>query len=174
MTLAMRDQPYIGEHYASASRRMERGKMPKSLAGLVHWYVTALSEELPERLHKAEPWHDQVSAHERDEGIRPVGGSHLGSPAYSGGFRLILEAGASVTDEDGYYVYPVRAALSRMHRRWALMARNLFALGMAGGDVARVADSKPGWALEEFEVYIEESLRRLWLTTHDRTTRDSA
>lgn len=168
--LALRDQSYIVEHQESSARRAERGKMPKTLTGLVRWFVPALSDELPERLHIHEPWRDQVTAHERQNGTYPTGGSRLGSLAYAGSFRLMLEAGASITDEDGYYLFPIRAALSRLYRRKPLMARFLFSLGLAEGDWRSVATSL-GYPLEMMEVYTEGALRALWMETWDRTSR---
>ena len=170
MSLAVRDTPYQREHYASLGRGMERGKMPRTLPGLMRWYIVALAQELPERLHKAEPWHDMVSAAERDAGLRPVGGSHLGAPAYAGGFRLIIEASSSVTDEDGYYLYPVRAALGRLSRRRPFMARFLFRVGQCEGDWQAVADAL-GYPDEMVETYTHAALVLLWQQTYDRTTK---
>ena len=170
MTLAMRDEPYTDAHRSSVARGMERGKMPRTLAGLVHWFVVKLREETPDKLHRSELWRDQVSVGEREHGIQPVGGSHLGSLAYSGAFRALLEGSPSALDEDGFYRLPVRAALSRIERRRPLMARFLFAIGMAEGDWRKVADTM-GYPLEMVEVYAEASLARLWRETYDRSTK---
>ena len=170
MTLAMRDEPYTVEHRSSVARGMERGKMPRTLAGLLHWYITRLREETPEKLHRSELWRDQVTAAEREHGIQPVGGSHLGSLAYSGAFRALLECSPSALDEDGFYRLPIRAALSRIERRRPIMARFLFAIGMAEGDWRKVADAM-GYPDEMVEVYAEASLRKLWLETYERSTK---
>ncbi len=51
MTLAVPDAPHRGVHDASMAQRMERGRMPKTLSGLLYWYITAIREETPDRLH---------------------------------------------------------------------------------------------------------------------------
>ena len=170
--ITARELAHIGEHDDSIARRLERGKMPKTLDGLVRWFVQRFEEETPERLHIDETWHDKVSGHEREEGVQSVGGSLLGSLAYSGAFKLILEASPSKTDEDGYYLFPLRSALSRVERRRPFMVRYLCRLGLAQGDWRRVADDL-GWVHEVMEVYIEEALRRVWRETYERTTRFS-
>ena len=170
MTLAMRDEPYTDAHRTSVARGMERGKMPRTLAGLVHWFVIGMRAETPEKLHRSELWRDQVTVGEREVGIQPVGGSHLGSLAYSAGFRAILEGSPSALDEDGYYRSPIRAALSRIERRQPLMARILFAISMAEGDWRKVADTL-GYPDEMVEVYAEAALRKLWNETHERSTK---
>jgi hypothetical protein len=172
-TMARRDQPHLIEHQVSVERSMGRGRMPRTLAGLLHWFVIRLREETPDKLHRSELWRDQVSAGERDVGLQPVGGSHLGSLAYSGAFRALLEGSPSQTDADGYYVFPVRSALSRIHRRRPLMARFLFAIGMAEGDWQSVAAAM-GYPDEMVEVYAEASLRSLWEQTYDRSTKGMA
>ena len=170
MTLALREQPYLTEHYASVSKGMERGKMPRTLDGLLHWFVVRLREETPEKLHRAELWHDRVSRHEREDGAKPVGGSHLGAPAYSFYFRSMLEGSPSMTDDDGFYVFPMRSALSRIHRRRPLMASFLFRIGLSEGDWRSVADAM-GYPAEMVEVYAEASLARLWAETYERSTK---
>lgn len=171
MTLAMRDTPYRTDHESSVNRGMERGKQPRTLEGLLRWFVVRFAEETPEKLHISEPWHDSVSNHEREDGITPVGGSHLGSLAWSGPMRTIMQVSASVTDEDGYYVTPMRAALSRMQRRRPFMVRNLCAVAMASGNWQQVADRKPGWTHEEYADYLERALVLLWQDAYDRTTK---
>ena len=170
MTLAMRDEPYHAEHRDSVGRGMERGKQPRTLAGLLHWFVIRLREETPEKLHRSELWRDQVTVSEREQGLQPRGGSHLGSLAYSGEFRAMLEGSPSMIDADGYYVFPVRAALSRIERRRPIMARFLFAIGKAEGDWRSIADAM-GYPAEMVEVYAEASLRRLWQESYERSTK---
>ncbi len=166
----MAREPYLAEHRSSIDRGMQRGKMPRTLDGLLHWFIVRLREETPDKLHRSELWRDQVSAGEREQGIQPVGGSHLGSLAYSGAFRALLEGNPSMIDEDGSYVFPVRSALSRIHRRRPLMARFLFAIGQAEGDWRTIAD-RMGYPAEMVEVYAEASLRRLWEQTYERSTK---
>lgn len=171
MTVAMlRDEPYATEHSASVARGMEQGKMPKSLSGLVRWFVANLGNELPDRLHTTAVWHDRVSPAERESGVQPVGGSLIGSHDYAGIFRLIVESeGASVTDDDGYYLFPIRRALAQMRHRRPLMARFLVRLGMCEGDWRAVATAL-GYPDEFIEVYTQAALVTLWKLTFDRTT----
>lgn len=166
-------EPFRTEHAESISRGMERGKMPQTLDGLLHWFMLRVADETPERLHRAEVWHDEVSSHERSEGVQPVGSSASGAQAWAGEFKAIMQSSPSITDEDGFYRFPVRAALSRMSRRRPLMARFLFALGMAGGDWQRLADQR-GWAYEEMQTYAEAALTALWDGWYDRDTRGLA
>lgn len=159
----------VAMHERSVARRAEQGKMPQTLTGLLRWFLMALSAETPERLHKGgEVWRDFVTTHELGEGVRAQGGSHLGSPALADAFRRITEGSPSQIDEDGYYHFPVRAALSRMARRHPFMARFLVRLGQTEGDWRSVADAL-GYEHEFMEVYAETALRRLWRSTYDRT-----
>ena len=182
------ERTYAPDHDASLSRRMERGKMPRTLTGLVAWYMALCSDELPDRLHKGELWHDQDSIRHREfdgrhsrglgcacqpDRVFGVGGSVLGTPAWSGLFRARLEGSPSMIDEDGMYRFPIAAALSRLHRRRPLMARNLVSLAMASGDW-RVLATAGGWPLEMYEDYIEAALRCLWAGTYDRVVRGVA
>ena len=170
MTLAVRDEPHKDAHRDSMARGMERGKMPKTLPGLLNWYIVAIRAETPERLHTREPWHDRVSTHEREEGASEQGGSRLGTLAWAGSFRQLLEGSPSAIDEDGFYLTPIRSALSRLTRRSPLMARYLFAVAQAEGDWQRVADDL-GYPHELVEAFTDAALRRLWLSTYERTTK---
>ena len=148
---------------------MEQGRQPRTFGGLLAWYDRAIRAETPEKLHIMDPWHDSVSPQELEQGVRPVGGSHLGTLAYSGAFRALLERSPSASDEDGYYFTPVRAALSRIARRRPLMAAFLFRLAQAGGDWKRIADDL-GYPHEMVEIYGEASLRQLWREYAERHT----
>jgi hypothetical protein len=99
-----------------------------------------------------------------------MGGSLLGTPAWNGTFRSLMENSPSIIDEDGFYRFPIRSALSRLHRRSPLMARTLFALSMREGDWRGLGIAY-GWLPEMFEVYITEALRRLWQGTYAETVR---
>lgn len=156
-------EPYVKDHERSVARRMERGgSMPRSLEGLIAWYIGEVADELPERLHKGEVWSDRVSLYERSEGIRAQGGSALGSPAYSGGMRLRLEAPATIVDEDGSFLHPMRAALEEMRRNGhRFLAGNLHRLAQREGDWRGLADAK-GWEHEEMAFYLQKGLEKLW------------
>ena len=162
--------PHAAEHEASLSARMERGRMPKSIECLLVWYLPLARDEVPERLHKAELWHDTVSIGERENGIAPSGGSLLGTPAWAGTMRLRLEASPSMTDEDGYYRFPIEAALSRLSRRWPFMARALRALAKNGGDWRSLATAM-SFPDEVMEVFVREALIRLWNGYHEQVVR---
>ena len=168
MTVSLR-APYQTDYARSVSRGMERGKMPQTLEGLLRWYVVRIGEELPDRLHRNEVWHDRVSTSEMGDGIQAQGGSHLGAPAWASLFRRLLEGSPSQVDEDGYYTFPITAALSRMERRHPLMTRCLFRLAMSKGDWQSLADSM-GYPHEFMAVYTEAALQRLWRTTYDKVT----
>jgi len=171
--MTVRGQPHAGDHEVSIARRMAQGKQPRTLGGLLAWYDRAIRAETPEKLHIMEPWHDRVSQHELGEGVQPVGGSHLGTLAYSGSFRTLLESSPSAADEDGYYFTPVRSALSRIFRRRPLMASFLFRLTQAGGDWKRIADDLR-YPHEILEVYTEACLRQLWREYAERTSTEVA
>jgi len=157
---------------------MERaGKMPKSLSGLMLWFERQIREELPERLHKHEPWHDRVSGREACAGIQPVGGSDTGAPAFAGDFRLYIEDSPSRLDYRDpasasgimYYQRPMAATLARIARDGRpLMARTLLAVAAARFDWRVVADGG-NWPHEMFEEYLRSALIRAWLQYRDWT-----
>lgn len=168
MTMSVRERrqatltPYARDHERSLEARMSKGVMPKGLEQLVTWFRGVCADELPVALHRQGVW--------RDHGPHAEGGSHLGSPAPTDAFRRFLEGVPWQTDEDGYYLHPLRAALDRMSRRYPLMARHLFALALLDGDWRRHSDNI-AWQREETSVYIEEALRRLWREYSERGLR---
>jgi hypothetical protein len=161
---------YAVEHRASSERRFIRSRMPRTLDGFIGWLLTRANLEAPEAIHAATIWRDRVSLSELQAGIHAVGGSHLGSPAYSGLFRLIVEGNVSAVDEDGFYVTPLRSALSRLARRQPFMARAIAGLIGCGGDWRKLAQYND-WHPEMAEVYLHEGLRRLWTETYDQVVR---
>lgn len=167
MTTALR-APHQQDHRRSVERKAEQGKMPQTLSGLLRWYVGAFDAETPERLHKGEVWRDRVSTAEMGEGVQPTGGSHLGSPALADRFRRVTEGSESQIDEDGYYLFPVRAALSRLKRRRPLTVAILSRVAMCEGDWRAVADAIE-YDHEVMELFLERALANLWRTTYDRT-----
>jgi len=52
----------------SQERKMQTGRMPKTLDGLVAWYAAAWNAEIATELHGAAIWHDFVSPGETANG----------------------------------------------------------------------------------------------------------
>lgn len=162
-------QAYRVEHERSVEAKVQ--PMPKSLEGLLAWYAEQCRLETPDDLHRRGVWSDRPSRAEQTDGYRAQGGSALGAPAYSEEFRRRLENGPSQIDEQDmlrpstgqtYFMRPVAAALSRMARNGhPTMARHLMQLAAADFDW-RARSRLIGWTYEEYEVYIRESLIRLW------------
>lgn len=144
---------YEAEHAHSVRRNVENARPPRDLEALIAWFRELVAEELPVTLHKAGVW--------RDYGPDAEGGSVLGTPATSEPFRRFIENSASETDGDGVYVRPLRAALSRMSRRYPFTARSLFRLALVDGDWRRHAANEVE-PLELMELYLERALFKLW------------
>lgn len=165
MSMAIRDRrqaaltPYARDHERSLESRMGKGTMPRGLDALVTWFRGVCHDEPPVALHRQGVW--------RDHGQHAEGGSHLGSPAPTDSFRRFIEGVPWQTDEDGYYLHPLRAAFDRMSRRYPIMARHLFRLALVDGDWRRHAEAV-AWQYEEMAVYVEEALRRLWREYSER------
>lgn len=150
------ETPYKDERERSIEARMSKGIQPKGLDQLLGWFCEVISDEVPVALHKAGVW--------RDHGEDAAGGSKLGTPAWSDPFRRFIEGvdHPSALDSDGYYKWPLRAALSRMDRnRKPLVARMLFQLALMGGDWRRLAD-KMSYPTEIMELTIERALFLCW------------
>lgn len=156
------ERPHQSDHERSVARRMDKGRMPANLGGFLKWYADGWDSEVPTRLHKPEVW--------RDHGIHAEGGSKLGSPAWGDQFRRYMENVASECDEDGYFVRPMHAALSRIARRYPLTARALFAVAQSGYDWKAVA-LRGGWADEMFYLYLVQALTMLWHEHRDEVVR---
>ena len=147
------ETPYRREHEASSAALMENGRPPRNLAAAVAWFREQCDNETPATLHKAGVW--------RDYGMHAEGGSVLGSPALSEPFRRMLEGNPSEVDVDGFYLRPLRAALSRMARHHPLTARHLYRLALVDGDWKRHAANE-GFQDEEMSVYLAKALDMLW------------
>ncbi len=148
------ETPYRHDNERSVERAMQSGQMPKSMECLVSWFRDVCAQELPVRLHKSGVW--------RDYGVNAEGGSYIGSPASTDAFRRFMENSPSNVDQDGYYSKPLRAALSRLNRRWPFMARHLYRLALVDGDWRLYARQATVWSDEEMQLYMGEALRRLW------------
>ena len=156
--MTLRAQPFEAEHRSSVARQMAQ---PKGLGPLLAWFLREWSAEVPTSVHMRGVWHDHVGL---TEDRRSVGGSLIGSPALASDFRRYIENSPSEIDQDGWYARPVHRALASMTGRNAnsvFMARFLFALARAAGDVDAAAQSF-GIPPEVAPVYAEAAMFRLW------------
>lgn len=143
--------PYAAEERESRERAWNKGKEPRGLGGLLHWYEEEWTSEVPDRLHTSAIW--------QDDGL----GSAIGSPAWSDPFRRYLEHSARELDEDGYFLRPVHAALADMSHRQPLIARLLLRLAWAGFTVDGVELVGEGALPTEYKLVLcEQGLRGLW------------
>jgi hypothetical protein len=150
-----RESPYGGEHHISVELRMSStGRKPRSLPEYVRWLRTEFDRECPGRIH--------------EQGTEPE--SALGSPRLAGAFRSYLMGSPMATDHDDRLdvdergaarLFPVRAALAQMERRWPLSARFLFAVAWTGSEWQDVALA---WRLlpEIGHRFALDALRQLW------------
>lgn len=145
------ESPYRRDYEQSVASALDRE--PANLAAAIAWFRGVCAEELPVTLHRAGVW--------RDYGLHAEGGSALGSPALSDPFRRFLQDSPSATDQDGNYIKPLRAALSRMSRHHPLTARHLFRLALVDGDWKRHAANE-GFQDEEMALYLWGALLMLW------------
>ena len=179
MSTASLREPYRRDFEASLAARMERGVMPRTTGGLVAWFMEQVALELPERLHKGEVWRDENTRAESVDGRRTTGGSVLGSPAWSGGMKLRLQAPSWATDEDGFYLMPVQAALVRYaqgddrHAARPFHARILRNLARREGDWHGIADAAC-CPRELFEDIVRTALTELWSIFVTQDTRRMA
>jgi hypothetical protein len=108
----VRDGPsrYLGENARSRSPL----RRPIGLYDLLRWFEAATLAEIPSRLHQAALWHEHVT--EGTEG----GGSRLGAHAWADEFRRYLEGSPFGQDPDGFYQFPILAALAKLEgtRGW--------------------------------------------------------
>lgn len=155
------ETPYAAEKAASVERVTQAERMPKALPQLLRWYSDQWEMETPDKIHKVEVWYGRDTEDGRPVAKELTGGSKLGSHAWSGGFRTYLEEPTELLDEDGYYRTPLRAALTRLHRKWPMTSTFLFYVAQAGCDWKGVAE-RVHWAEEPFSIFLEEALRKLW------------
>ena len=96
---------------------------PHGLYELLRWFEAAVLAELPDRLHQVALWHDHIELRDAD-GIYSTkgGGSVLGAHAWADAFRRYLEGSPFGQDRDGFYRFPLMAALAKLEgvRRWHL------------------------------------------------------
>lgn len=174
MRMYDRDTPYTHENARSKRAKMARPR------DLLSWFMDWYYAETTGQPHRAGIWVDQ--RHRSDpQDYQPVGGSLLGSPGTTDGFRLITddEAFETVTPEyEGHreignvYKTPLRAALARVAGRGRadepgpFMARVLHVTFMRDGDWDSACASL-GIIEPVRRVYIEQALHRLYDRFHE-------
>jgi hypothetical protein len=165
-----RERAAILADHAESVRR--RAAQPRDLLA---WFLQGIRLEMPGDIHTAGVWRDRVSEGEAQVGIRPVGGSLLGTPATEGGFRRFIEGSPYATERAEYeghadhavhYATPMRAALARLAGRGpdrdprVFMARFLYRVAMLGSVDSAAASM--GIAGPVVPVYLEAALYQLW------------
>ena len=165
-----------GRGYAAEAKR-RRAQLMAPPKDLLAWFLQAYREEMPDQLHSAGLWRDQVNAGERRNDISPVGGSLIGTPRTNEGFRRLTEESPFITevaeyeghkDRSNHYVFPLRAALARLAGRepvtgqWGFMAAALLTTARLDGDWDRALSSLGVNPVAVRRVYIETALRRLY------------
>lgn len=125
----------------------------------LEWFVEGFLSETPTSTQRRGVWHGDYDVAASGSHSTPsdlAGGSRLGSPDMAETFRQYIENSPRQLSRGGAYARPFRAALAEMKGRHrctplarrmrghvcgesAIMARFLFALGMAQGDWRRTA-----------------------------------
>ena len=153
-----------------------KGSIPRTLDGLLHWYATVIEEEKPTAIHARAVWSARQSYDADGVPVVPpehVGGSELGTRAYSDPMRRTLENSPDELDDDGFYVRPLASALKRM--RWGspdrpeapLTVKVLDFLGQSPADWRNVGDLLH-IAEEIVAIYLHRALEMLWPLYRDR------
>ena len=171
----MRTHGRVKGYVAEAERRRVQLMTPPK--DLLAWFMAAYREEMPERIHAAGLWRDQVNRDERRNGLTPLGGSVLGSPRSNEGFRRLTEESPFETqvaeyeghkDTHNHYAFPLRAALARVAGREPLtgqhgfMAHALLTTARCDGDWDRALSSLGVNPPAVRRVYIEQALRKVY------------
>lgn len=167
-----RERPYALENRDSLARKAQPPK------DLLAWFVTEFRAEIPARLHGRGVWAAAEPRGDEEVPLGEQGGSLLGSPKTSDGFRAYLEGHPTETElarwtDDGTttgtkaYRMPIRAALHRLSGRgrdtdeYPFMGRVLYRTAMRDGDWDSACASF-GIPEPVRRVYVYEALRRLW------------
>ena len=159
------ESPHRREHDASRERLMSHGLRPRGIGQYINWLLTEWAREMPDRIHAGGVWRSRPGNGETiASGLQ--GGSALGAPAWADPFRRYIENRPGETDQDGFYVRPIHAALSEMagrnpHSNEWYWARFLVALASSGGDWQGVA-YRSGIPPQLAQITIESLLYRLW------------
>ncbi len=152
------ERPYADEHAASVTRPTF---LPRSLDGRIRWFLTTWEAEVPSRTHVRGVW---VGEQERNP-ERPqwshelLGGSALGSPAWYSAFERYIGTAdwPYATDADGFYLFPLHAAMGRLAHRAPMVAVILFRLGITKDRAA----ARPGMADDERDILIGGAIELL-------------
>lgn len=167
--------------------------LASTFEGRLAWLARRWSDEtVPESIHSGrgvffgapdrESCPDRAKLGGRDSTPdQLVGGSVLGSPRILPAFERYIERAETDSDQDGYYLRPLAAALSRMARPGSrrvarnLGARTIWAVIRARGDWQSVAingvktgakktdgtDERTSWPDEMFRDYLNGSIAAL-------------
>lgn len=143
----MRDAPFAPEHRRSVERvAVGRAAQPSGLGGMVRWFVSRYRVELPDEVHASGVESERPGRVVRSDGsgvTDPGGGSRLGSPRLSPGFRAYVFGSPFQTEHpvsDGRaeigesYASPMRATIAWLEHRHPLKAAWLRAVGRTDGD----------------------------------------
>lgn len=167
--------PYAQDNAASKRRKMARPK------DLLAWALDLYRADMAVKLHVRGVWTDRLSPSEKRDGIKPVGGSLLGSPQEPDAIRAIVEGDyfrTVIPEYEGHkeigkvYATPLLAALARVAGRghpndpYPFMARVLHRTLARDGDWNAACAS-----LDIIEPvrkpYIEAALHRLYERYHE-------
>lgn len=144
----MRPEPFAIAHGQSRIERL--AAPPDTLDGLLLWFRKEWADDMPVRLHD----------HYLDDG---------GAPRLAPAFRAFIDSSPFSTDQDGFYRWPIRAALAFTARGDPFMARFLFGLAHNGGDWRGLCD-RIGIPPQVAPVYTHEALRRIRVAFRDFPT----
>lgn len=153
-----RREQYDDEHRRSARAKGDRiHNGPTSLAGLLRWCQGGYTLEAPNRLHDRDIADDGAPDH-TGEAKGYIGFAQKTEP---NDWRAV----ACRVDEDGFYLTPMRAAISRIHDRDVRILLGGLAVNLFTPlDVTR-AQSIPDWCAS---VVMRDALEQLWRAYADR------
>jgi len=114
------EAPYAPDNERSKRRKMARPK------DLLAWALDLYRADMTVRLHSRGIWTDRLSPQEKKDGVKPVGGSLMGSPQETDAIRTIVEGDhfrTVIPEYEGHkeigsaYATPLLAALARVAGR---------------------------------------------------------
>ena len=179
-----REAGFQAPYLASNERRRAEGRPPRNLGELLGWFEAAIWAENPSDIHSSDVW--------RDYGEEGQGGSRLGTPRWSDGFRRYIEAARwwdppdkdeqgkdkkpawLETDPDGYFLRPLQVALVKIARgaggypAQPEVARWLVHLAQRRFDW-QAAGAAEGWSEAQARFTYEGALRLLWRVYRERS-----
>jgi hypothetical protein len=120
-------------------------RCPKTFNALLDWLKQVWAEEpFPDHIHS--------------RGVFEL--SALGAPAMNHAFTQHIER-PSGTDQDGYFLTPLNAALEQISHGHPLAARNIWAVIRVDFDWKAIA-ARGGWAQEMYAMYLSRAIEDLW------------